>query len=132
MKGLAISSIVEEMGGVVPCTNSDYKLKPLKNEICPTHQCERRYCYCGIPFRLWWFPSKLRNSEKRQRWVWVMKRMNEDKSKWEPADSDRVCSEHFVDREPTAANPDPTLNLGYHVMAVKLRPVVQRDTTLPN
>ena len=30
-----------------------------------------------------------------------------------PCKSDRVCSDYFVDKEPTAENPEPTQNLGY-------------------
>ena len=32
---------------------------------------------------------------------------------WIPKPSDRVCSNHFVDKEPTPDHPDPTIHLGY-------------------
>ena len=34
---------------------------------------------------------------------------------WSPSKNAIVCSEHFVDKMPTEANPLPTLNLGYQV-----------------
>ena len=53
--------------------------------------------------------------EKRKRWIKLLKRENRDKTEWKPAGSDRVCSEHFVDKIPTEANPDPTICLGYNL-----------------
>ena len=44
-----------------------------------------------------------------------MKRENVDKTRWEPSDSDRVCSDHFVDGEPTPSNPNPSISLGYFI-----------------
>ena len=43
----------------------------------------------------------------------VLKRENKDKTAWLPRNSDRVCSIRFIDDIPTAANPVPTLHLGY-------------------
>ena len=111
---------------VLTCSNSANKLKPWKSTRCPTHNVEQRYCQCGCPFKLFCFPSKLRNSESRERWVRAMKRINQDKTKWEPSDSARVCSHHFVDGVPTLANPDPSVNLGYDIQVVKPRREIQR------
>ena len=94
------------------CENNEHKLKPWKREICLTHLCEKRYCECGRPFKLFFFPSELRNGDKRQLWVRAMNRINADNTEWKPKYNDRVCSDHFVDGEPSLANPNPSVNLG--------------------
>ena len=48
-----------------------------------------------------------------------MRRQKADKSEWDPRPSDRVCSDHFVDKIPTTEDPDPTLNLGYTYSSTK-------------
>ena len=50
--------------------------------------------------------------KKRKRWIYLINRINPDKTEWEATNSDRVCSVHFVDKIPTVQNPDPVLNLG--------------------
>ncbi|XP_065679885.1 uncharacterized protein LOC136094187 [Hydra vulgaris] len=40
----------------------------------------------------------------------IKKIKDKNKKKWNPCNSDRLCSMHFVDGTPTIANPDPTLN----------------------
>ena len=42
-----------------------------------------------------------------------LRRENKDKTTWKPCNSDRVCSDHFVDGEPTVTHPFPELKLGY-------------------
>ena len=74
--------------------------------MCLEHQVVNDKCPCKRPFGLFFFPSRLRNSEKRALWIQSMKRENVDKTRWEPSDSDRVCSDHFVDGEPTPSNPN--------------------------
>ena len=71
--------------------------------------------------KLYCFPSKLRNSEKRARWVKAMKRVKPGNSRWSPCASDRVCSVHFIDGISTPNNPDPSQNLGYHGPQMKPR-----------
>ena len=105
----------------VSCTNSTYKLNKWKKEICTTHHILHQDCTCQPPFKLYFFPSQLRNSEPRERWIRAMKRVSKNNAKWVPTASDRVCSDHFVDDEPTIANPDPTSNLGYEVGCKKPR-----------
>ena len=57
-----------------------------------------------------------------------MNRVKTDKSPWLPVESDRVCSEHFVDRVPTEKHPNPELKLGYEQKTVKSRrPIVKHD-----
>ena len=78
------------------------------------------------------FPSVLRNSDKRETWIELLRRENVDRSAWEPCNSDRVCSEHFVDGELTVANPNPTLKLSYELIVSQPRrelfkhPVIKR------
>ena len=55
-----------------------------------------------------------RNGEKREQWLKLLKREGKKKgTMWMPGKSDRVCSEHFVDKVPTCQNPNPVLNMGY-------------------
>ena len=116
---------------VVSCKNSSYKLKKWKTAICSTNGISHQLCVCKQPFKLYWFPSKLRNSEQREKWVRAMKREAENKAKWEPKESDRVCSEHFVDGTPTLINPDPTLYLGYEVGKKGTRRALHRNLNQP-
>ena len=51
----------------------------------------------------------------------ALKRENKDKTAWLPRNSDRVCSVRFIDDIPTAANPVPTLHLGYEKEVPKSR-----------
>ena len=67
------------------------------------------------------FPSVLKNGEQRKSWIKVLKRENKGKTAWLPRNSDRVCSIHFTDGVPTAANPVPTLHLGYEKEVPKSR-----------
>lgn len=99
---------------VIGCSNSTYKLNKWKSRPCEIHGTTSRVnCGCEVPLRLFCFPSSLRNSRDRQRWVDLLKRETSSKGKWQPTKSDRVCSEHFVDKLPTKENPDPSINLGY-------------------
>ena len=70
-------------------------------------------CGCDPPYKLYCFPSELRNSQRRQAWIKLLRREGKNKTNWKPCGSDRVCSNHFVDSVPTPANPDPTINIGY-------------------
>ena len=51
---------------------------------------------------------------------------------WMPNKDSRVCNLHFVDGEPTAENPDPTLQLGHSkkTRASKRPPPTPRDNSL--
>ena len=51
----------------------------------------------------------------------ALKRENKDKTAWLPRNSDRVCSIYFTDGIPIAANPVPTLHLGYEKEVPKSR-----------
>ena len=62
-----------------------------------------------------------RNGEKRDGWRRLLRIVNQNKSPWHPSESDRVCSSHFVDDEPSVKNPNPTLNLDYEQKQDKSR-----------
>ena len=87
---------------VINCSNSTYKLKKWKQEICYERNdfdssCKREDCiHCIPPFKLYCFPSILRNAELRNKWIRALKRQNKDKTEWKPSESDRVCSIHLV------------------------------------
>ena len=51
---------------------------------------------------------------------------------WMPNKDSRVCNLHFVDGEPAAENPDPTLQLGHNkkTRASKRPPPTPRDNSL--
>ena len=98
---------------VIGCSNSTYKLNKWKAESCEKHGVKKKDCDCAAPFKLFCFPSILRNSKQRSKWVELLRRETTAKGKWEPGSSDRVCSIHFVDEQPSANNPYPTVNMGY-------------------
>ena len=90
---------------VVGCTNSTYRLKKWLDGTCETHHVMNKECSCEPPFRLYMFPSEERNKGKRETWIKKMRRQKADKSEWDPRPSDRVCSDHFVDKIPTTEHP---------------------------
>jgi len=92
---------------VVGCHNCTQYLQKWKESSCHLHEnVLHKDCSCEAPFRLYMFPSIKRFSHKRTIWINLLKREKQNKKEWEPRPSDRVCSEHFVD-------PNPTLKLGY-------------------
>lgn len=101
---------------VVECTNNSRMLEKWKNSECETHHgVLKKECGCEQPFKLYCFPGPVRYLEKRQKWIKLIKRVNPDKSQWQPKSSDRICSIHFVDNVPSVENPNPTLNMGYEM-----------------
>ena len=115
---------------VIGCSNSTYSLKKWKSKPCDKHETANKMnCSCEAPFKLFCFPSTLRNSRDRSKWVALLRRETPSKGKWEPCKSDRVCSDHFVDKEPTAENPEPTQNLGYEKqLRVKARRTLHKNS----
>lgn len=103
---------------VVGCMNNTRKLEKWRKSICTEHnsqpQTKGTCASCQPPpYRLFCFPSTNRYLANRLEWVRRVKREKDDKSSWSPRPSDRVCSDHFVDAEPTCSNPYPSLKLGY-------------------
>ena len=62
--------------------------------------------------RLFPFPTNKRNPERRERWKQLIGRKSGDQL-WYPLKDSRMCSQHFVNSEPSLDNPLPTMNLGY-------------------
>lgn len=117
---------------VVGCSNSTYRVKKWKKETCLEHEhVLHEHCGCPRPFHLFCFPSELQNNDQRQLWIQTMKRDNVDGKPWKPGDSDRVCSNHFQDGEPTLANPLPTMGLGYERKLPTPRRKLDRNPYMP-
>ena len=115
---------------VVGCRNNSYQLMLWKKRICELHKnIVHAECGCRPPFRLFCFPSKNRYKDQRERWIKMMRRIENDRTIWHPKPSDRVCSDHFISGEPTATNPDPTLQLGYDKPSVKPRRTLFRESS---
>lgn len=85
------------------------------SSICKIHRCfhGESPCNCEPPFRLFTFPTELKNKEARTLWTKASNRQNEKGKLWLTKKSSRMCSDHFVSGKPTEDNPDPELNLGY-------------------
>ena len=100
---------------VIGSPNSGKRLNKWSSSICKIHRCFHceSPCKSEPPFRLFAFPTELKNKEARTRWTKAINRQNEKAKLWLPKKSSRVCSEHFVSGKPTEDNPDPELNLGY-------------------
>ena len=70
---------------VINYSNSTYKLKKWKQEICYEHNdfdssCKQDDCIdCILPFKLYCFPSISRNAELRNKWIRALKRQIKDK-----------------------------------------------------
>ena len=101
---------------VVNCSNSTYKLKKWRQEIFYEHNdfdssCKRENSIHIPPFKLYCFPSILRNVDLRYKWIRVLTRQNKDKTEWKQSASDRFYFIHFVGSG-YEANSVPTLNLG--------------------
>ena len=68
-------------------------------------------------YRLFPFPSKKSDRERREKWLRNLNRGDELHSyKFkEPSKFHRVCSLHFIDSKPSHIHPDPEINLGHEV-----------------
>lgn len=105
---------------VLGCTNSWYSLEKWMRNICEIHSVNygTGCCVCDPPFKLIPFPTERKDPDARKIWASVVNRKN-----WVPATCSRICSDHFVDGEPTHNNPYPSLNLGYTpIRPIKARP----------
>nr|XP_047129577.1 uncharacterized protein LOC124809504 [Hydra vulgaris] len=60
------------------------------------------------------FPTILKCSIKRNIWIKLINRKTKEGKYCEPSKNSCVCSNHFVDQEPSIEFPNPTLNLGYN------------------
>ena len=89
-------------------------------------------CDCQGPFKLFPFPTEKMNPERRLQWANNISRNSLNGTLWIPNKDSRVCNLHFVVGEPTAENPDPTLQLGHNkkTIASKRLPPTPRDNSL--
>ena len=116
---------------VINCSNRTYKLKKWKQEICYEHDDFDSSCkwedwiHCIPPFKLYCFPSILRNAELRNKWIRALKRQNKDKTERKPSESYRVCSINFAGST-YEAHSVLTLNLGYKVEEKKGRTSIRQ------
>ena len=110
------------------CVNSTYKLNKWKNEECDSQDgLKKKDCQCWErPFALYCFPSLWNNRIQREQWISALKRQNQNKTPLKPTDSDRICSEHFVDGIPTGENPVPTCLLCFENKQKTRRKLVVR------
>lgn len=97
------------------CHNNQRRLNDILCAECFEHKpLTRQECPCGRPFNLHYANSE----DVRRQW-------NAQLQLKKPPAKMYVCSFHFVDREPTKLNPDPTLYVGYS-RVVKTRRILSR------
>ena len=59
----------------IGCSNSTYRLNKWKKSVCEHHApATKNDCVCAAPFKLFCFPSTLRNSRDRSKWVKLLRR----------------------------------------------------------
>ena len=67
---------------IINCSNGTYKLKKWRQENCYELNdfyscCKLEDCiHCIPPFKLYCFPSLLRNAELRNKWIRALKKQN--------------------------------------------------------
>ena len=119
---------------VIGCPNSGQRLGKWDATTCELHGCNSgsSMCDCQPPFKLFPFPTEKKNPERRLQWAKNISRNSLNGTLWMPNKDSRVCDLHFVDGEPTAENPDPTLQLGHNkkTKASKRPPPTPRDNSL--
>ena len=98
---------------VIGCSNSTFKLDKWYSQLCDRHGLKYGACVCTPPFVPFPFPLQNKDADGRRRWIKAINRKRPNGKNWEPTYGDRVCSYHFRDGQPSAAWPDPTMNLGY-------------------
>ncbi|KAJ8029742.1 hypothetical protein HOLleu_29214 [Holothuria leucospilota] len=98
------------------CSNGLRQLNKWREQDCSIHGSKYGRCICHQPFYLFGFPSEARDANARKEWIKLVNRRDKNGDVWQPKAQDRVCSEHFIDKEPTPKNPYPTLKLGYSLL----------------
>lgn len=85
------------------CSSSKYHLKKWQENYCDVHVFIGSFT-CAPPFVLLPFP---RDSTAKQEWVHSVNRKDSDHpwKCWQPTKDSRICSRHFVDKEPSILNP---------------------------
>jgi len=100
----------------IHCSNSTYSLSRWSRLTCLKDRCKRTddTCQCPLPFTLL-FPTERRDLAARLNWAKAVYRKRTNGKTWLPSADDRICSIHFIHGKPTAAQPNPTQNLGVNV-----------------
>lgn len=98
---------------VVKCTNHSKKLDAIKKKTCEKHQRSKGECGC-LPYQLFPFPK---HTDEKKLWVMLVNRQvsKVDKTPWQPSDSSRLCSDHFVHGYPSDSKPLPVKDMGYDI-----------------
>ena len=119
---------------VLGCQNSGQKLTSWLKSQCSVHNSTRDLytCDCKPPFLLFPFPSEKKDPDSMKTWTKLVNRMSTSKRGkiWEPNCDSRICSQHFLEEEPTTSNPYPSLNLGYSLsrqICVRKEPKCRSD-----
>ena len=100
------------------CTNNRRKLNIWKESVCEIHQKLHNDCACLLPFKFHVMPS---DNAKKLEWTKAINRQTLPKRVF-------VCSEHFLDGEPTDRNPYPKVKMGYETKQTPGRRKLQKIT----
>ena len=96
------------------CSNSTYKLERWKAKQCQEHNCRYDACNCQAPFKLLCFPNANDEVDRRREWTHIVNRKDLVTGKnWRPDANSRICSQHFVDGNPSDILPNPTINISH-------------------
>ena len=106
---------------VTGCSNGDFWLNRWRKDWYKVHNClnSNSSCSCEPPFQLFHFSTAKKHPELRLLRCKLVNRAPSDQSNssqpklWTGGPKSRIFSPHFVAGEPTAENPNLTLNLGY-------------------
>ncbi|KAL3857805.1 hypothetical protein ACJMK2_012440 [Sinanodonta woodiana] len=72
------------------------------------------FCECICPIKLYPFPTEMKYSENRKKWISNINRTSPASKKiWTPKPEDMVCNKHFTHGSPTQENLDPNLLMGH-------------------
>ena len=118
---------------VIGCPNSGQRLGKWAATTCELHGCNSVVTVAQACVTVS-APSNYSHSrqKRRTRWANNLSRNRLNGTLWIPNKDSRVCNLHFVVGEPTAENPDPTLQLGHNkkTRASKRLPPTPRDNSL--
>lgn len=98
------------------CSNNNKKISVWKESHCEVHGDLHKNCPCLIPYKLHTMPS---DGPIKAEWTKALNRKSLPKQVY-------VCSEHFLDGQPTDRNPSPKLKLGYEAKATPGRRKLER------
>ncbi|KAK8754709.1 hypothetical protein V5799_002578 [Amblyomma americanum] len=60
------------------------------------------------PVKLFRFPGRWYEKERRQSWITAVRRVNLDGTLWQPKEHTRICSRHFVGNSKSDVSQDPS------------------------